>query len=299
MDYSKNSLLIFIESLGFEIYDWVIVFGLIFLTIEILHAIMESRMDKHSWKDTFNSVFTQIPLYLTQTLFYGFIVAAYFITYEYIPWKLPINRRTVWLTILATDFVYYVFHRLAHRVRLLRVAHSVHHSAQVMNTAAAFRFSILDPFISATLHFPLILLWFNPIFVTAGELLVQAYQFWIHNEIVPKLGFLEYIFITPSSHRVHHAREVRLRDANYGGIFIFWDILFGTFRKEETQLEYGLPKQIDTINPITVQFHEVPRLMADLKKASSWREKIGVLFWPPTWLETKEWVFHDTTKHKA
>lgn len=155
---NENSLLIFVESLGFEIYDWVIVFGIAFLIIEILHAIMDSKMDKNSWKDTFNSIFTQIPLYLAQTLFYGFIVATYFITYEYIPWKLPINRWTVGLTILATDFVYYIFHRLAHRVRVLRVAHSVHHSAQVMNTATAFRFSVIDPFISATLHFPLILL---------------------------------------------------------------------------------------------------------------------------------------------
>lgn len=291
----QNILLNFIESLSFEIYDWVLLFGVVFLVLEIIHDIIDNKMDKKSWRETFNSIMTQLPLYIMQTLFYGFIVAAFFSLHEYIiSWKLPVNFWMLGITILAADLVYYIEHRLAHRIRILWVAHAVHHSAQNMNTATAFRFSMFDPFISAVLHLPLILLGFNPIFIIAGELMVQAYQFWIHNTIVPKLGILEYIFNTPSSHRVHHAREIEQRDSNYGGIFIIFDRIFGTYQKETRELEYGLPKQIDTINPIKLQLHEIPRLYADLKKATSFKEKLGVLFGPPEWLTRREKTFADS-----
>lgn len=290
----QNALLNFIESLSFEIYDWVLVFGLIFLSIEIIHDIVDNKMDKKSWRETFNSLFTQIPLYLIQTVTFGFTATIFFVVYEYfITWKLPITISTAILTIVLTDLVYYIEHRLAHRIRILWVAHSVHHSAQNMNTATAFRFSVIDPLISAALHFPLILLGFHPIFIIAGELLVQAYQFWIHNTIVPRLGPLEYIFNTPSAHRVHHARQIEKRDSNYAGILIIWDRLFGTYQKETTKIEYGIPEQIETFNPITVQFHEVPRLLRDLKKAQTFKEKLGVLFGPPEWLKRRENTFAD------
>lgn len=292
-------LLTFVESLSFEIYDWVIVFGIIFLILEIIHDTIDHKMDKKSWRETFNSLFTQIPLYFVETVFFGAIVAFFFIVSEYvIPWKIPVNWWTLGLTIVLADFVYYIEHRLAHRVRILWVAHSVHHSAQNMNTATAFRFSVIDPFISAMLHFPLILMGFPPVFIVAGELLVQAYQFWIHNTIIPPLGPIEYIFNTPSAHRVHHAREIEYRDSNYAGIFIIWDRIFGTYKSEDRELEYGLPEQIETLNPVTVQFHEVPRLMADLKRAQGLKEKIGVLFGPPAWLERRESTFDDKHYNK-
>ncbi len=290
----QNALLIFAETIGFQIYDWVLLFGIAFLAIEIIHDIIDKRMDKRSWRETFNSIFTQVPLYFVETLVYGAIVAGFFVLYHYaIQWKLPVSWWMFILTLIATDLVYYIEHRLAHRVRLLWVAHSVHHSAQNMNTATAFRFSVIDPLISSALHLPLILLGFHPAFVLAGELLVQAYQFWIHNTIIPKLGVIEYILNTPSSHRVHHAREIERRDSNYAGIFIIWDRLFGTYQKEPEKLEYGLPEQIETMNPVTVQFHEVPRLMADLKKARGMKQKLHVLFGPPAWLERREKVFDD------
>lgn len=290
----KNSLLIFVESLSFEIYDWVLVFGGIFLTLEIIHDVIDNKMDKKSWRETFNSIMTQFPLYIVQTLFFGFIVGFFFLMSEYvIPWKVPVNWWTLGLTILLADLIYYIEHRLAHRIRILWVAHAVHHSAQIMNTSTAFRFSMFDPFISAVLHFPLIIMGFPPVFIVAGELMVQAYQFWIHNTIIPPLGPLEYILNTPSAHRVHHSREIEQRDSNYGGIFIIWDRLFGTYQPEPKTLDYGLPDQVSTINPIKLQLHEFPRLMADLKKAKNFKEKLGVLFGPPAWLERREGVFAD------
>ena len=295
---NTNALLTFAESMAFEIYDWVIIFAIAFLVIEIIHDIVDNRMDKKSWRETFNSIFTQIPLYLVETTLYGGIVAGFFVLYQnIIPWKLPITWGVLILALVLTDLVYYIEHRLAHRVRLLWVAHSVHHSAQNMNTATAFRFSVIDPLISSALHLPLILLGFHPAFILAGELLVQAYQFWIHNTIIPKLGIIEYILNTPSSHRVHHAREIEQRDSNYAGILIIWDRMFGTYQRENRELEYGLPEQIETMNPVSVQFHEVPRLMADLKQARGIKQKFKVLFGPPAWLERRETTFAD--KHYA
>lgn len=295
----ENILLSFIKSLSFEIYDWVLLFGGVFLFLEIIHDIVDGKMDKKSWRETFNSILTQVPLYLVQTLFFGSIVAVFFVLSNYvIPWKVPINFWTLGLTILLADLIYYIEHRLAHRVRVLWVAHAVHHSAQIMNTSTAFRFSMFDPFISAVLHLPLILLGFPPVFIVAGELLVQAYQFWIHNTIVPRLGVIEYIFNTPSSHRVHHARRIENRDSNYGGILIIWDRLFGTYQEEPDSLEYGLPDQVSTMNPIKLQLHEFPRLREDLKNAKTRKEKMGVLFGPPEWLKRRESVFNDKSYAK-
>jgi hypothetical protein len=103
--------------------------------------------------------------------------------------------------------------------------------------------------------------------------------------VVPKLGPLEWVFNTPSHHRVHHAIEPEYLDRNYGGVLIIWDKLFGTFAPEgdNAPRTYGLVHQIDTLNPVKIAFAEWVALVRDLRAARGWREILGLLFGPPGW----------------
>ncbi len=287
----------YFEAISFSIYDWTLVFALLFLTLELSNDLVTKRFSGERFLETLSSCFTQVPFYLAEVFVFGGVVYLYFILYEYIPWKQPVNAYTGVLVLLIADFIYYVEHFCAHRIRLLWLAHSVHHSSSMMNTATAFRFSLFDPMLSAVFHLPLVLMGFNPILIFAAEILVQAYQFWIHNEMVGKLGPIEWLFNTPSHHRVHHGSDDKYIDKNFGGILIIWDRIFGTFQKEEQTPNYGLTTPMTSKNPLTVQFYEFPRLYQDLVKAQGAREVFGYLFKGPGWRPTGQ--APDNASHDA
>ena len=130
---------------------------------------------------------------------------------------------------------------------------------------------------------PLILLGFNPLAVGGMLALNLSYQFWIHTDVIGRLGPLEWILNTPSHHRVHHASNPEYLDRNYGGIVIIWDRLFGTFAREEpeTRIVYGLVHPIGSLNPLRIMFHEWVAIARDTLRANSWRERLKVLFGRP------------------
>ncbi len=280
---SEADWLAYLEFAPFSTYDWVLVFALFFLGLELLDEMFTGRLNGERLMETLSSCLTQIPYYFTEMVIFSAAVYGYFTLYEYIPWKQPINGYTALLVLLLADFIYYIEHFFAHKIRLLWLAHSVHHSSGMMNTATAFRFSLFDPVLSAVFHLPLVLMGVNPILIFAAEVLVQAYQFWLHNEMVGKLGPIEWLFNTPSHHRVHHGANAKYIDKNFGGILIIWDRMFGTFQKEEELPIYGLTTPMTSKNPITVQFYEFPRLYKDLKQAESPSEFMGYLFRGPGW----------------
>ena len=122
------------------------------------------------------------------------------------------------------------------------------------------------------------------VFVTvAGVNLV--YQFWVHTEHIPKLGWYEYVFVSPSNHRIHHAQNKHYVDANYGGVFILWDRIFGTFEPEEESVKYGLVKNVKTFNPIKITFMEWSNILKDIKNSNNIKESLYLFFGPP---KTKE-----------
>lgn len=270
-------------ALSFSAYDWTLVFAALYLFVELVDDLIEKRMNKERIGETFSSLATQIPFYVSEAVVFGGTVLGYFYIYTFIPWKLPETATVAFLAVFLADFVYYVEHRLMHKVRLFWLAHSVHHSSPVLNTATAYRFSMFDPVISGLFHLPLVLLGINPIFIFMGELLVQVYQFWIHNEMIGKLGPLEWVLNTPSHHRVHHGANAKYLDKNFAGILIVWDRLFGTFQREEELPTYGLITPINTINPIKVQFYEFFRLWRDLRTARNAGEFFGYVFKGPGW----------------
>lgn len=192
---------------------------------------------------------------------------------------------------VGQEFCYYWYHRAAHRVRWFWATHAVHHSPNEFNLGVAYRFGWTGRLAGNALFFvPMIWLGFPPRAVFATLALNLIYQFWLHTEWVPKLGWLEYILNTPSHHRVHHASNAHYIDANYGGVLIVFDRLFGTFVAERDDLpcRYGLVTPLISHNPIRIALHEWLELIDDLRRTRSWREAIGYLFGPPGWRPEKQ-----------
>lgn len=198
-----------------------------------------------------------------------------------------IPSNTVWgfgLLFLAVEFAYYWLHRCGHEIRWLWASHNVHHSPKTVTFSGAYRLSI-TAFLSGFFLFfvPLLILGFSPQAVTAMYGMNLIYQFWLHTEWIPKLGWFEYIFNTPSHHRVHHATNPEYIDHNYGGILIIFDRLFGTFVEEKASvpLTYGLLGKEPTLNPLKLFFQEWVALFRDVAQANSWRDRFYLAFGRP------------------
>lgn len=190
----------------------------------------------------------------------------------------------VWaLCFVVEDFTYYWWHRASHEVRFLWAAHVNHHSSERYNLSTALRQSWTTPFTVFLFYWPLPLLGFHPLMVLTCTAVSLLYQFWIHTELIGRLGWFERWFNTPSHHRVHHGSNLDYLDRNHGGILIVWDRLFGTFAPEREPVRYGLTKNIETFNPIDIAFHEWRALWRDVRRARSWSEAVGYLFKPPGW----------------
>lgn len=205
-------------------------------------------------------------------------------------WTVPMDTWWGWvLMALVTDFFFYVMHMVTHRCRWFWASHQVHHSGNQFNLAAAFRVPIFAK-ISGTFVFfaPQCLLGFSPEAVVLSYGINQVYQFWIHTDLVPKLGFLEGIFNTPSAHRVHHAANVEYLDANYGGVLMLFDRLFGTYipEKDGVPIRYGLVKQVTTYSAVWICFHEWMAIFKDVWRdlaRGRVKDALGHAFMPPGW----------------
>ena len=187
------------------------------------------------------------------------------------------------LLMIAQDFCYYWFHRASHRVRWMWAAHVVHHSSENMNFSTAFRQSLMYPFAGMWVFWlPLVILGFDPNWVVFVVLFNLGLQFFVHTQAVRKLGPLEWLFNTPSHHRVHHGRNPQYIDKNYAGILIIWDKLFGTFVPEEETVIYGITKPVNSFNPIKVTFSEWRDMFSDVTtKGLCFSERLKLLFAPP------------------
>jgi sterol desaturase/sphingolipid hydroxylase (fatty acid hydroxylase superfamily) len=185
---------------------------------------------------------------------------------------------------LIVDFLFYWYHRAIHEVRLGWAAHVTHHSSQQFNAGTALRASFADAWMEPFFMIPALLIGVDPLMIVALLSLNHLFQFWLHTRHVGKLGPIEWVLNTPSHHRVHHGANLQYCDRNYGGTFIFWDRLFGTFEVEDEEVVYGIRHQLETRNPIKATFHEWIALGRDMKASGSIRNALGHLFQPPGWM---------------
>lgn len=187
-----------------------------------------------------------------------------------------------WLLLfLATDFVWYWYHRLGHQVNILWAAHIVHHQSDDFNYTAAARITVLQAVARGLFWSVLPLLGFPPQMIVVLLLIHGAYPFFTHTRLIGKLGWLEYIIVTPSHHRVHHSSNLEYLDKNYGDMLIIWDKIFGTFAPETTEPIYGLTKPLNSQSFLWQHFHYFLELGLAFQMAPSVRDKIQVVFGSP------------------
>lgn len=215
------------------------------------------------------------------------VVSIYYSLFDFRLWDIPNTGWAFLLLFILQDFLYYWFHRASHRIRWMWASHVVHHSSEKLNFSTAFRQSFTYPISGMWVFWlPLIALGFEPMTVIGVVLLSLAYQFFLHTQVVKKLGFLELIFNTPSHHRVHHARNEEYIDRNYAGTLIIWDKLFGTFVEERDELPcvYGITRQVQSHNPFTLTLHEWKDMLSDVRNSPyGLRKRMKHLWMPPEW----------------
>ena len=197
----------------------------------------------------------------------------------------PMTRWWSWpLLLVLQDFFYYWMHRADHRIHWFWATHSVHHSPNQYSLAAAYRLGWTGKLSGGAMFFaPLAFAGFPPIAIAAALSLNLLYQFWLHTELIPRLGPVEWIFNTPAHHRVHHASNPSYIDRNYGGILIVFDRLFGTFAAEriDEPCRYGLVQPLQSHNPLTIATQGWSKLWHALRQAHGWRARWLAVFGPP------------------
>jgi sterol desaturase/sphingolipid hydroxylase (fatty acid hydroxylase superfamily) len=207
----------------------------------------------------------------------GLGVAIYAAVYPYHFFEWREGSIAPWVVgLLALDFLYYWWHRSSHLVNVLWAVHAVHHQSEDFNLAVALRQPAFEALTIIPFHLPLALLGVEPWIYASCYAIDLIYQFWIHSELPGRLGFLERVLNTPSSHRVHHGINPKYLDRNYGGILIIWDRLFGSYQREEEPPAYGVTRALRSYNPIWANLAPFQDVAAKAKEARGVANKLRI-----------------------
>jgi sterol desaturase/sphingolipid hydroxylase (fatty acid hydroxylase superfamily) len=264
--------------------------GLLLLLIpaEILLASGKWIRAEYDTRDTLANVVVSIgSIFFWGTLSWILFGAVTF-AYNHRLTDVPFTWWSFLLAFVAEDFRYYWWHRISHRSRWFWASHVVHHSSQHFNLSTNLRQSWTSQFSGLiVLNVPLAYVGFHPGTIGLAFGINLLYQFWIHTEAIDRMpGWFEWILNTPSHHRVHHASNPRYLDANYAGVFMIWDRLFGSFVPEQAEepVRYGLVKNLGTFNPVRIALHEYVGIARDQTQRNlTWRQRVGYVFGPPGW----------------
>ena len=188
----------------------------------------------------------------------------------------------LWLvTFVMIDLVFYIYHRISHRVNFLWAIHMSHHSSEEMNFAVSFRQAWFGPISKLPFFMILPLLGFDPTIIAVAGVISTLWGIVGHTQIVGKLGPIEWVFNTPSHHRVHHGSNAQYIDKNYGNLLIIWDRMFGTFEPEEESVKYGLVKNVNTYDPTKITFMGWQEMFNNIKSSNNFKEVLYFIFGPP------------------
>ncbi|HEY8388521.1 MAG TPA: sterol desaturase family protein [Parasegetibacter sp.] len=202
--------------------------------------------------------------------------------YNLVPWRMAFNWWTFIPCYIIFDFCSYWAHRISHQQRFWWATHVVHHSSEHYNLTVSFRLSWIQH-LKIIFFVPAALFGFHPIIFFVVNQIAVLFQFWVHTEYIRRLHpAIEFIFATPSNHRVHHGSQEKYINKNYGATFIIWDRLFGTFQKEEEEVQYGVTHNIENkADPIHINFHELIDMWNDVRKAKGLKLKLFFMFGDP------------------
>ena len=270
---------------------WFLIFSIPFYAILIGAEIILSNWQQrkfYSIKQTLQNVYlTLVNAGLDALLRWAFYISVLKWSYD----QHFFHVENVWLYWIALffleDFAFYIEHRVDHYCRVFWAVHVTHHSSEEYNLTTGFRSSVLQPVYRFFYFIPIALLGFHPIDIVFMYSITQTYGILVHTQYVKRMPrWFELFFVSPSHHRVHHASNVLYLDKNMGMCLIIWDKMFGTFQEEvkEEPVRYGLTKPVENVNhPYKIIFHEWQNIGKDLKKKTSFVNKLKYLFMPPGW----------------
>ena len=258
---------------------------IILLLLEILYAVKTQR-DLYEVKDASASIALGLGNLFIGILTKFFIVLFLAWIYQYRFFTLAYTAWWAWvLCFFADDFSYYWAHRSAHSIRWFWASHVVHHSSEKYNLATALRQTWTSNITGGFIFWAWMpLVGFEPGMILLMQSVSLIYQFWIHTEAIHKMPkWFEYIFNTPSHHRVHHGSDLLYLDKNHAGIMVIWDRMFNTFQAEEFTPTYGLTKNVNTFNPVKIAFHDWVNMTKDFKRSKKLSHILGYMFKAPGW----------------
>jgi sterol desaturase/sphingolipid hydroxylase (fatty acid hydroxylase superfamily) len=280
----------FAQLVGRTFSPVILVFVPVFFLITLLEALVITRLrGSYPWRNAGTSLLMTIGHFISQAATHGLIFGliatfVYEVRLTTIPVSLDHWASLIVLFVLV-DLAFYVEHRSSHRIRFLWASHSVHHSSEVMQATTAFRLS-WTPILSGVFLFYLPIVWigYDPRWVYGMASASLTYQFFVHTELVPRVGWLEWFINTPSAHRVHHASNPEYLDRNYGGVLMIWDRLFGSYAAErpDIPIRYGLVHgRSSPNNPFIIAYEELWLTLKAAFEAGSLRAGIARLCGPP------------------
>ncbi len=257
-----------------------------FLLIGAEAAVARARgLRRYRLHDTVASLGCGIGEQVIVVFAVGLTAAAYaFVARHLAVARIPTDSVIAWVALLfAVDHQFYWFHRASHRVGVLWAAHAVHHQSEEYNLSTALRQSWFESTMAAPFYFPLAVLGFPLAMFATASTANLLYQFWVHTRLIDRLGGAEGLLNTPSSHRVHHGIDPTYVDKNYGGMFMLWDRLYGTYREEASEPVYGTVKPLGSWNPLVANLDGWGRLWSMATSTSSPLDKLRVWVAPPDW----------------
>lgn len=258
----------------------------LFVSFMVLEYVV-ARRRKLPYFNLHNSI-ANVSVGIAERLMDIWVIGLFYFVYDYLQknyglFEIKPNLLLWILLLLCTDFMWYWYHRLAHEINIFWAAHIVHHQSEDFNYTVSARITVLQAFIRTGFWAVLPLLGFPASMITSILVVHGLYPFFIHTRLIGKLGILEYILVTPSHHRVHHASNEQYLDKNYGDVFIIWDKLFGTFQKEEDDVEikYGLTHPLKSYSFLWQHFHFIAELTYAVKRTHGVWNKVKLLFSKP------------------
>lgn len=253
------------------------------MLIEYIYGIFQKKK-LYRLNDTITNLNIGIGSQIFGLLYKVVIIGALVGVYErFALFHIPTNLLTILVIAVVYDFLFYWAHRWGHEVNFFWGAHVVHHQSEEYNLSVALRQPWFHSLMAFYIFIPLPLLGFDPLVVLGYSLFSTLYQFWIHTKAIKRMPrWFEFIFNTPSHHRVHHAVNEKYIDRNHGAVFIIWDRIFGTYAEEEEEPTYGITTQFESFNPVWSNFHYYADMWQKMK-SMNWINKIKMIFAKPGW----------------